>query len=91
MSISIQMHSVKYGDNENHLLFTGYIPSKDINTLYEFDFYGAGLNLDFYLPEATKSELVKKMCKDYGYAPYNLDKVNEIFENRKRYSVEWKE
>lgn len=88
MSDIIRMTSVEYGNNENHLHFRGFIPRKDPNLQYDFDFTGIEIKTDACLPSKAKKQLVNKLKKDYGYAPYNIENVKLKFSNGKDYEVD---
>lgn len=84
----IRMTSVEYGRNNNHLIFKGFIPRKDPNWQYEFDFIGVETNINTYLPEKAKEQLTNKLAEEYGYAPYDIKKVKEIFGDGRDYKVD---
>ena len=81
------MESVKYGANHNHLTFNGYIPRKDPNLLYCFDFIGTEITVSTYLPDEAKRQLLDALVKDYGYAPYDIKKARKVFGGGKDYQV----
>lgn len=83
----IKMISVTYGVNEYHLEFQGYIPEIDPNLLYDFDFIGTDINVNTYLSDKARQQLKEELVKDYGYAPYDIKRVKEIFGTRKEYYV----
>ena len=88
MSDIIRMTSVEYGANKNHLHFRGFIPRKDPNFLYDFDFIGVETTVNTYLPEKANEQLTDKLVEDYGYAPYDIKKVKKIFSDGKDYKVD---
>ena len=88
MSDIIRMEKVLRGKNENHLVFKGFIPRKDSNFLYKFDFTGTEVSVSTYLPEKAKEQLRKLLIKDFGYAPYKMEVVKKEFGNGKDYTVD---
>lgn len=88
MSDIIRMTSVKYGKNENHLHFRGFIPRKDPNLQYDFDFIGIDIDVSTFLPQKAKEQLVNALREDYGYAPFDINKVKAKFGNGKDYEVD---
>ncbi|MDD2268941.1 MAG: hypothetical protein PHY15_05250 [Eubacteriales bacterium] len=88
MSDIISMVTVSYGKNKNHLKFQGFIPLYDPNRLYEFDFIGTEVELNTHMEEATKKQLRKQLCDDFGYAPFDIIEVQRVFGNGKDYEVD---
>lgn len=88
MSDIIRMESVEYGVNKNHLHFKGFIPRKDPNLLYDFDFIGVEVIVNTYLSEKAKEQLADALAEDYGYAPYDINKVRCKFGDGKDYEVD---
>ena len=88
MSDLIRMTSVEYGKNKNHLQFKGFIPRKDPNLQYDFDFIGVDINVSTYLPEKAKEQLMIQLKEDYGYAPFDIKEVKGKFGNGKDYEVD---
>ncbi len=88
MSDIIRMESVEYGSTKNHLHFKGYIPRKDSNLLYDFDFTGVEVIVNTYLPEKATEQLKENLINNFGYAPYDIEKVKQIFENSRDYVVD---
>ena len=88
MSDIIRMISVEYGKNENYLHFRGFIPRKDSNRLYDFDFIGVETSVNTYLPEKAYKQLTDKLREDYGHAPYDIKEVKRIFGDGKVYEVD---
>lgn len=87
MSDVIRMISVEYGINNNHLLFRGFIPRKDPNLQYEFDFIGVETIVNTHLPKRANKQLTDKLREDYGYAPYDIEKVRRKFGDGRDYEV----
>ena len=81
------MKSVKYGTNHNHLIFKGYIPRKDPNRLYDFEYIGTEITVNTYLPDEAIEQLLDALVEDYGYAPYDIKKVKKVFGSGKDYQV----
>lgn len=88
MSDIIRMTSVKLGKNKNHLHFRGFIPRKDPNLQYDFDFIGSEIDVGTYLPEKAKEQLRNELVKDYGYSPYDIKKVKAKLGSGKDYQVD---
>lgn len=88
MNDIIRMTDVEIGDNPYHLIFTGFISRKDPNKKYEFDFTGTDIVINgTYLSEKAKEELCKKLLKDFGYPPYDIDEVKIKFGKIKEYKI----
>lgn len=88
MNDIIRLRSVEYGETRNHLKFKGYIPRLDPNLLYTFDFIGIDIWVSTYLDKEAKTQLVKCLRKDFGYAPYDLNVVKRKFGNGKDYLID---
>lgn len=88
MSDIIRMTSVEYGQNNNHLLFRGFIPRKDPNWQYEFDFIGIETTVNTYLPKKANKQLTDELRKEFGYAPYDIKEVKRKFGDGKDYEVD---
>jgi hypothetical protein len=88
MSDIIRMETVSYGKNKNHLKFQGFIPRLDPNWKYDFDFIGTDIEVNTHISNAAKKQLMLQLRDDYGYAPFDIDEVNEVFKNGKDYTVD---
>lgn len=88
MSDIIRMIKVEEGENKYHLIFHGYIPAKAPNYIYKFNFTGTDLRIDTYLPDEAKQQLKEQLCKDFGYAFYEINEVKKIFGKAKEYYVD---
>ena len=87
MSDIIRLMNVEIGDNPYHLIFTGFIPRKDPNREYEFDFIGTELGVNTYLPNEAIKELCEQLLKKFGYAPYDEDKAKQILKNNSEFYI----
>lgn len=84
----VRLTEVKIGATENHLCFVGYVPYLDANKKWKFDFTGVDLYATASLTEKGVENLLKELCDDFGYAPYDIHKAKRILGDGKDYSIE---
>lgn len=87
MNIKITITSVKSGKNKNWLTFSAFIDSLSKNTLYSFDFCGTEIIHSLSLRQKAIDELCSKLCSDFGYAPYDVNKCKKICGKGKEYFI----
>ena len=87
MEMAINLETIELGENENHLVFKGYVPRRDNHSMYKFDFYGADLISTFGLSEEQREELSEKLAKDFEYPPFDINEAKRIFGKAKQYHV----
>lgn len=84
----VRFTGVEKGRTKNHLIFKGFIPSNNNFYEYEFDFIGTEIITTGYLSDDEKEQLVKKMQKDFGYAPYDLREAKKVLGKFKDYELD---
>ena len=87
IKIRIDIFSVKYGQNKNHLYFE-CTSSFDSFKNYYITFFGTGLNTNIPLVDEDKYTLVQMLDNDYGHAPYDIVKAEETLRTKYQYFIE---
>lgn len=87
MEIAINMEKVELGETKNHLLFMGYVPSLNNFFQYKFDFTGVDLISTSGLTTNQLEKLWKVLIEDYGYPPFDANKLQSILGNGKQYRI----
>lgn len=80
------MQSVEPGENENHLIFQALIPRID-ECYQEFDFTGTNVTTKLDMPEKSRDQLARQLAKDFGHAPYDIEKAEKTLGLGREYCV----
>lgn len=75
----INFEEVKIGESANWIIFKAFIAQMDINKLFVFDFCGTELNTNASLASEYLELIRKLLCDRFGYAPYDIKKVEKNF------------
>lgn len=87
--MSINLETVKLGNTQNHLVFTGYVPALNNCYKYSFDYTGVELTTTAGLLNDQRERLREELLKDFGYAPFNITDAEIILgEYGKQYRIE---
>ena len=86
-NIIIEISSVEYGQNKNHLHFK-CTSSFDSFKTYYITFCGTDLNTNIPLVDEDKETLVQMLKNDYGYAPFKISQAKETLKNNFQYFIE---
>ena len=86
-NIIIEISSVEYEQNKNHLHFKCMSSLNSFKTYY-ITFCGTDLNTNIPLVDEDKETLVQMLKNDYGYAPYDIVKAKETLKNKFQYFIE---
>lgn len=84
-TIVIFTKSVKEGRTPNWLTFDVLVGFFDANRVYRVDFCGTDVVSDIPLTDDHNEILKKLLVKDFGYAPYDIEKAKKIVRNGKQY------
>ena len=90
MTTVIYITSVEQGKNTNWLIFTATIGQLDRNKEYTFEFCGTEINNPTSLNKDAIENLRNQLLTDFGFAPYDIKKCEEIIGNYgKEYTIEY--
>lgn len=85
-SLKLRLNSVKQGKTKNWLIFECYVPMLDINKKFKIEFCGTELHADFEISNLGKKQLLELFLADFGYAPYDISKAQNILKKLDIYS-----
>jgi hypothetical protein len=85
LDMVILLESIEIGKTKNHLIFKGFVPSLFNDRVYTFDYTGADVTTDEYMPDGTLHELKNLLNADFGYPSFNISVCKKIFGGSKRY------
>lgn len=88
MANRVKITGVGYGKNNNHLKFKGSLYWNQRSSECSFDFIGTEVSCNVYIPEAEKRQLLSQLLEDYGYAPYDIKKAQEVLGEGKTYMID---
>lgn len=83
----VRLISVKQGKNKNWLEFECFIGKFDGSRIFYIEFMGTDLSTNASLLDDQKEDLRLKLCDDFGYAPYDLQKAKEVLGDGKCYKI----
>lgn len=83
--ISVFIKNVKKGKTVNWLTFEADVSFFNANKTYKIYFCGTELYSSIPLTTNQKETLEELLIKDFGYAPYSIDKAKKIIGNGKQY------
>lgn len=84
---TIWIKSAFKGKSDNWLVFSVYVSHLDVNKKYRIEFCGTELVSSLPLTDEQVDGLKRKMVQDFGYAPYNINKVREIIGEGRSYLI----
>lgn len=88
MKMTINMNSVEYGKNKNHLKFKGHIPAFDANREFEFDYIGTETTTNSNMSDKMRENLTEELQEVFGYAPFALEEAKEKLKKRMQYKID---
>lgn len=87
VNIVIFIKNVKKGTTKNWIILEAFAERFDKNKVYEINFCGTDVNSSIPLIEDQNKILRDLLVKDFGYAPYDIDKAKKIIGNGKKYII----
>lgn len=85
--MNVHITEVKQGTTPNRLVFDCLIGKFDGSRIFYIEFMGTDLNPTAPLLDNSKEDLRLKLCDDFGYAPYDLQKAKEVLGDGKCYKI----
>lgn len=79
--------NAKKGKTENWIVFEANVSRFDVNRKYIIDFCGTEVDSDIPLTDGQNEILKELLVKDFGYAPYNIEKAKKIIGMGKQYFI----
>lgn len=86
--MKIIVNKVELGKNENHIKITAFVPQRNVNKEYTFDYIGTDVisKQDILLPEQQEN-FKQQLNNDYGHAPFDhIDFAKNPYQ-QKQYDV----
>ncbi len=83
----IRIMDVEEGKTKNWLEFSCFNSALDVNRLFHISFCGTDINHNMSLTDKYNKKLLNMLNNDYGYAPYDIQKANEILTNHSEYKL----
>lgn len=87
VNIIVFIKNVEKGKTINWLTFEANVGFFDVNRTYTIDFCGTDANSSIPLTDEQNETLKDLLIKDFGYAPYDMDKAKKIIGNGKSYII----
>ena len=84
--IMVTLSSVERGQNKYYIRFSCTC-SLDHYKNYYLEFCGTELYTNIPLAEGKVDYLKQMLLDDYGYAPYDIDKVKQILKSKFQYCI----
>ena len=81
----IRLISVDRGKTENWLSFKCYNGQLDLNREFYIDYCGSEIHHNMSLPEDIEDRLKESLNDDFGYSPFDMDKVRKTLEKHRDY------
>ena len=87
VDIVIFIKDVKKGRTKNWLIFEVLVGFFDANRVYKIDFCGTDINSSIPFTDEQNESLKELLIKDFGYAPYDIDKAKKVIRNGRTYLI----
>lgn len=78
---------VKKGETKNWLIFEAFVSFFDVNRVYKINFSGTDVDSSIPLTDEQNESLKELLIKDFGNAPFDIDKAKKIIASGKEYII----
>lgn len=87
VNIIVFIKNVKKRKTINWLAFEANVGFFDVNRIYTINFCGTDVDSSIPLTGKQNETLKELLIKDFGYAPYNINKAKKIIGDGKEYVI----
>ena len=85
VNIVVSIKDVQKGTTKNWIIFESLVGFFDTNKVYKINFCGTDVDSSIPLTDEQNESLKELLIRDFGYAPYDINKAKKTIENGKKY------